>query len=144
MIDVTPLPHLNALLNSVATVLIFYAFYQIKMGEREKHKKAMLAATGVSAVFLVSYLTYHAVAPIFVFRGEGFIKIFYYATLISHVILAALVPFLVLYVIWRALRGEFDKHKPVAKWAAPIWIYVSITGVVVYLLLYHFHPNMPA
>lgn len=142
--DVTPLPHLNAVLNSIATVLILYAFYQIKLGEREKHKKAMLAATVVSAVFLISYLTYHAVAPIFVFRGEGFVKAFYYFILISHVILAAVVPFLVVYVIWRALRGEFEKHKPVAKWAAPIWIYVSFTGVIVYLMLYHFHPNLPA
>jgi len=142
--DVTPLPHLNAVLNSIATVLILYAFYQIKLGERDKHKKAMLAATAVSAVFLISYLTYHAVAPIFVFRGEGVVKAFYYFILISHVILAAVVPFLVVYVIWRALRGEFERHKPVAKWAAPIWIYVSFTGVIVYLMLYHFHPNMPA
>jgi len=142
--DVTPLPHLNAVLNSIATVLILYAFYKIKLGEREKHKKAMLAATVVSAVFLISYLTYHAVAPIFVFQGEGFVKVFYYFILISHVILAAVVPFLVVYVIWRALKGEFEKHKPVAKWAAPIWIYVSFTGVIVYLMLYHFHPNLPA
>lgn len=144
MIDVSPLPHLNAFLNSVATVLILYAYFQIKIGEREKHKKAMLGATAVSSIFLVSYLTYHAVAPIFVFRGEGFMKVFYYFILITHVVLAAIVPFIVIYVIWQAWRGEFDKHRPVAKWAAPIWIYVSFTGVIVYLLLYHFHPNMPA
>ncbi len=142
MIDVSPLPHLNAGLNATAATLLAFGFYQIKQGNRQLHKIIMMTAAAVSAVFLVSYLTYHYNAPIFLFNGVGPIKIFYYFVLITHVILASINAPMILWALWRALRGEFDKHKKIARWTAPVWFYVSVSGIVVYLMLYQFNPSI--
>jgi len=140
MLDVMTLPHLNAGLNGMAAILLAFGFYQIKSGNKERHKAVMLSAVVVSAVFLASYLTYHYHSPIYLFNGVGPIKTFYYALLISHVVLAALNVPMIIWALWRALSGNFDKHKRIARWTAPIWFYVSISGIGVYLMLYQFNP----
>ncbi|NKB44270.1 MAG: DUF420 domain-containing protein [Alphaproteobacteria bacterium] len=134
------LPHINAVLNSISTVLLLIGFVLIKAGRKEAHRKVMTSAIGVSAVFLVSYLTYHFTAPIFVFPGTGWAVPAYYTLLISHVILATVVAPMVVVTAWRAFHGEFDRHKAIARWTWPVWMFVSISGVAVYAILYHVYP----
>jgi uncharacterized membrane protein YozB (DUF420 family) len=140
------LPAINATLNGIALVLLLYGYYLIKTqrSDWKKHKRVMLAAFGVSALFLVSYLTYHYLrggvsTP---FGGEGAIRVFYYALLISHVILAAVVPVLAIISINRGLKLRFDKHRRISRWTFPIWVYVSVTGVLVYFMLYQWFPSV--
>lgn len=132
-------PFFNACLNATSAVLIFMAYAAIKQQKREQHKKLMLTAMGVSAVFLVSYLIRFALAgkptP---FPGDGAWKVIYLVILFSHMILAAAVPVLTIQSIRLALKGDLVTHKKWVKYAYPIWLYVSVTGVVVYLMLYHF------
>jgi uncharacterized membrane protein YozB (DUF420 family) len=141
MDSATLLPHVNAALNAVSTVLIVLGFILIRRGAREAHRKVMLLAIGVSAVFLVSYLFYHFTAPIFVFPGTGPIRALYYVILITHVILAAVVTPMIILTALRALRGTFDRHKALARWTLPIWLYVTVTGVIIYWMLYHAYPG---
>ena len=136
----TVLPHVNAVLNTLSTVLLVTAFVLIRGGNREAHRKVMLAAIIVSGVFLASYLTYHFTAPIFVFRGTGWTVPLYYALLVSHVILATVVTPMVAVTAWRSLHGQFDRHRAIARWTLPIWLYVTVTGVVIYAVLYHVYP----
>ena len=140
MTAATILPHVNAVLNTLATILILIAFVFIRTGNREMHRKFMIAAILVSAVFLVSYLVYHFSAPIFVFPGTGWTVPAYYTLLISHVILATVVTPMVIITAWRALHGMFDRHKAIARWTLPIWLYVTVTGVAIYAILYHVYP----
>ncbi|MCF8480572.1 MAG: DUF420 domain-containing protein [Rhodospirillum sp.] len=141
MDSATLLPHVNAVLNAISTVLILLGFVLIRLGNREAHRKVMLSAITVSAVFLVSYLVYHFTAPIFVFPGVGPIRVIYYVILITHVILAAVVTPMIVLTVLRALRGTFDRHKALARWTLPIWLYVTVTGVVIYWMLYHAYPG---
>lgn len=134
------LPHVNAALNSLSTILLLIGFFLIKTGRKEAHRKAMTAAIIVSAIFLVSYLTYHFTAPIFVFPGTGWAVPAYYTLLISHVVLATVVSPLVVLTAWRAFHGQFDRHKAIARWTWPIWMFVTISGVMVYVILYHVYP----
>ncbi len=136
----TVLPHVNAVLNALSTILLLIGFAFIRSGDRETHRKFMLAAIIVSAVFLTSYLTYHFTAPIFVFRGTGWTVPAYYTLLVTHVVLAVLVTPMVFVTAWRALHGNFDRHKAIARWTFPIWLYVTVTGVVIYVILYHVYP----
>lgn len=131
------LADVDASLNALATVLIVAGLVAVKKGRIELHKKLMLAATGVSAVFLVCYLVYHATCEPVTFRGEGAVKTFYYALLISHVVLAAVQVPLILRTVWLGLKDRREQHRKWAKVTAPIWLYVSVTGVVVYGMLYH-------
>lgn len=131
------LPHVNAALNSITTVLLIVGFMFIRTGWREMHRKVMIAALAVSAAFLVSYLVYHFTAPIFVFPGEGWVRPIYYAMLISHVALATVATPLIAVTAWRGLTGRFERHRLLARWTWPIWLYVSVTGVLIYVLLYH-------
>lgn len=131
------LPHVNAALNSVTIVLLGAGFAFIHRGHRALHRAAMIAALAVSAAFLMSYLVYHFTAPVFVFPGTGAIVPVYYALLISHVVLAAVVAPMIAVTAWRASRGRFDRHKGLARWTWPLWMYVSVTGVLIYWLLYH-------
>lgn len=131
------LPHVNAFLNSVTIVFLVAAFWLIRQKRIEAHRKAMLGALAVSALFLASYLTYHFTAPIFVFQGEGLVRPFYYALLISHVILAALATPLILVTAWRGLKRTDTRHRALARWTWPLWMYVSVSGVAVYAILYH-------
>lgn len=112
----------------------------IKSGNKDGHRKVMLAALVVSALFLVSYLTYHFTAPIFVFPGTGWAVPAYYTLLISHVVLATAVTPMVVITVWRALHGQFDRHKMIARWTWPVWMFVTISGVAVYAILYHVYP----
>lgn len=134
------LPHLNAVLNCTAAMLLVAGRWRIARGDVEAHRRAMIAALGVSALFLVSYLAYHATSPIYLFRGQGGIRTFYYALLISHVLLAAVSLPLILTTAWLGLRRRIPTHPRVARWCFPIWMYVSLSGVWVYLMLYQFNP----
>lgn len=137
------LPHVNAVLNTISTILLLIGFAMIRSGRRAAHKKVMLSAIAVSAVFLVFYLIYHFTAPIFVFPGTGWTVPLYYTMLISHVILATIVTPMVMVTAWRALHGQFDRHKAIARWTFPIWLYVTVTGVLIYVILYHVYPASP-
>jgi uncharacterized membrane protein YozB (DUF420 family) len=141
--DVMILPAVNATLNAIAAVLLLYGFYLIRQRRWREHKKVMIAAFSVSVVFLISYVTYHYLrrglsTP---FGGEGIIRPIYFTILISHVVLAAVVPVLALLSISRGLASKFDKHRKIARWTFPIWLYVSVTGVLVYFMLYQWFPH---
>lgn len=130
------LPTLNASLNSVATVLLFSGYIAIKKGKRDLHRNIMVAALVVSAFFLTSYLIYHYHVPSKKFPDLGWIKTVYLIILIPHIILAAAMVPMILKTFWHAFRGEWEKHKKIAKITFPIWMYVSVTGVIVYFMLY--------
>jgi len=131
------LPTLNAILNTTSAVLLAVGRRHIKQGRRESHKKTMIATFAVSIVFLVSYLTYHAYHGTTSFPREGWIRSVYFTILTSHTILAAVVVPLAVLTLSRGLEERIDKHKKIARWTYPIWLYVSVTGVIVYLMLYH-------
>ena len=141
---VSVLPHINASLNALATVLLIAGYVLIKRRQEAAHKWLMLACFAVSIVFLVSYLTYHFNIPggskHFPRDQPNNIRYFYYSLLLSHVVLAAAVPFLAIATIWLGLADRRKAHRKLAWWTFPIWLYVSITGVVVYLMLYQFYP----
>lgn len=134
------LPHLNAALNGVATILLILGRLAIGSGQRERHRRIMLAALTVSALFLISYLFYHFTAPIFVFRGQGWVRPLYYGLLIGHVILAVINVPMILMAVRYALTGQFDRHRRLAVWTWGVWLTVSVSGVIVYALLYHLYP----
>lgn len=130
------LPEVNAVLNGTAATLLVVARQAIRAGNEALHRTLMLTATTVSALFLISYLTYHAQHGSTAFTGQGAIRALYFTILITHTILAALVPPLVVATLTLALRGHRARHKQLAKITWPIWMYVSVTGVVIYLMLY--------
>ena len=132
---VSQLPHINASLNAAASVLLVIGRIQIARRRIAAHRLAMLGAIGISVLFLISYIWYHVSAPIFVFRGQGLVRPIYYALLISHVVLAVVAAPLVLATLWRGLRREDARHRRWARWTWPLWMYVSVSGVVVYLML---------
>lgn len=134
--DVRDLPTLNACLNATATVLLLVGYRLIRAGRREAHRKAMLGALAASTLFLASYLVYHYQVGSVKFQGQGTIRTVYFAVLISHTILAVAVPPLAGVTLYRAWKGRFDRHRAVARITLPIWLYVSVTGVVVYWMLY--------
>jgi uncharacterized membrane protein YozB (DUF420 family) len=134
--DLASLPALNAVLNFTASVLLATGFVLIRRGRRDAHHRVMIAALVVSTLFLVSYLVYHARVGSVRFQGQGSVRTVYFSILISHTILAAAVPPLALITLWRAVRGRFDRHRAIARWTLPIWFYVSVTGVVIYWMLY--------
>lgn len=135
------LPTVNAALNSVSAVLLVLGFRAIRRGDRGRHRALMLAAFGTSVLFLASYLTRVALTGTHRFPGEGVLRATYLAVLASHTVLAALVAPLVLVALWLALRERFPSHRRVARVTLPIWLYVSVTGVVVYVMLYHLAPR---
>lgn len=135
--DVRDLPTLNALLNTTSAVLLVAGYRLIRQGRRDAHKKAMTAALAVSALFLASYLVYHAQVGSVKFQKTGWIRPVYFSILISHTILAACVAPMALVTVWRAWKGRFEKHRRLARITLPLWLYVSVTGVIVYLMLYH-------
>lgn len=138
------LPHLNAALNSTSTVLIVLGFFYIRRKKIAAHRACMIGATVVSAIFLVSYLVYHYSVGHTRFPETGIVKTVYLTILFSHITLAIAVPVLVAVTIYRALRRDFERHRKIARWTLPIWLYVSVTGVVVYFMLYHLYPSRPA
>lgn len=125
------LPHLNASLNAGAGVMLLLARRRILAGRIDAHRRAMLGALALSAVFLVSYLAYHYAMPINVFRGQGWVRPLYYALLVSHVLLAALALPLILVTAWLGLHRRDQRHRAIARWTWPLWMYVSVSGVLV-------------
>lgn len=138
------LPTLNAALNTVATLLVVAGWVFIRRGQWRAHRAAMVAAFGVSALFLASYLTYHAVVGHVPFTGQGPVRPVYFAILLTHILLAVAVPFLAVAMFVLAVRGRWESHRRLGRITMPIWLYVSVTGVVIYLMLYHFYPSRPA
>ena len=142
------LPHVNAVLNATSTVLLLAGFVLIRSGRRDLHRKVMITALVVSSVFLICYLIYHFTAPVFVFPGTGWVVPVYYTMLVSHVILAAVATPLIALTAWRAIKAwrsggaeapapVYQRHRAIARWTFPIWLYVTVTGVLIYVTLYH-------
>jgi uncharacterized membrane protein YozB (DUF420 family) len=134
--QVADLPHLNALLNGMAAVLLVLGYRHIRAGRIDAHRRAMLAAFACSVLFLTSYLVYHAQVGSVRFAGTGPLRALYLTILATHTVLAATVPFLSIATLSLALRRRFPRHRALARWTLPVWLYVSVTGVVVYLMLY--------
>lgn len=139
MPDYAVFPALNAGLNATSAVLITTGIGLIRAGRRAAHRGVMIAAVVSSSLFLVSYLYYHAHVGSVRFTGQGWIRPVYFGILLTHTILAATVVPLVIVTLARGLRERFDRHKKIARWTYPIWLYVSVTGVVIYVLLYHLY-----
>lgn len=141
--SVQDIPALNAALNALATMLMTAGFIFIKRGRRDAHRAAMLSAGAVSAVFLIGYVAHKILVrgvhtP---FGGEGAIRAVYYVMLLSHIVLAIAIAWLVPRTFWLALRGDYERHKRWARFTYPIWYYVSVTGVLVYFFLYVWWPK---
>ena len=136
MISINSLPTLNAILNFTSFILLLSGYYFIRRKKITAHKSCMISALIVSSVFLISYLIYHYNVGSVSFIHEGWIRPVYFTILISHTILAATVPVLAPITLYRAWKGNFTKHVKIARWTLPIWIYVSITGVIIYWMLY--------
>jgi uncharacterized membrane protein YozB (DUF420 family) len=133
------LPHVTAGLNAVACVLLLVGFTMIKSQHKLAHRFVMTAAVATSVLFLVAYVLHHFTAPVFVFPGQGIIRPIYFTMLVSHVGLAVLVTPMVALTFVRARRGDFTLHRGLARWTFPVWLYVSVTGIIIYLLLYHIY-----
>ena len=136
MIDYTVLPTVNATLNAVSGVFLLVGYILIRRRQINAHRNAMLGAFASSTLFLISYLVYHAHAGSRPFTGQGTIRYVYFAILISHVTLAAVILPMAITTLSRGLRGRYSDHKRIAKWTFPTWMYVSVTGVIVYVMLY--------
>jgi uncharacterized membrane protein YozB (DUF420 family) len=130
-------PALNATLNATSAILLVSAHTMIQRGKVSSHRRLMLAAVVTSSLFLISYLYYHAHVGSVRFRGQGWSRSLYFAILISHTVLAVAILPLVIVTLSRALGQRFDRHRAIARWTYPLWLYVSVTGVVVYFMLYH-------
>jgi uncharacterized membrane protein YozB (DUF420 family) len=137
------LPTFNAMLNATSGILIVIGFILIRRRRIAAHRACMIAAVTCSSLFLISYLVYHVGfgAGVTRFAGTGLVRTTYHTILISHTILAVTVVPFVIVTLKRALAGNFSRHRRVARWTFPIWLYVSVTGVIVYLMLYHFYPS---
>lgn len=142
MLSLTDLPAVNAVLNATSAVLLASGYRFIRQRRISAHKRCMLAACGTSALFLLSYLTYHYHVGSMPFRGHGWVRPLYFTILISHTILAVVIVPLVLSTLFRAWKADFARHVRIARWTLPIWFYVSLTGVIIYVMLYQlFLPN---
>jgi uncharacterized membrane protein YozB (DUF420 family) len=142
-VSIENLPAVNATLNASSAVLLLLAYRAIRRREIERHRALMLAAAVVSLLFLVSYLTYHAQVGSVRFLGQGPARTVYFTILISHTILAAVIVPLVLRSLWLGLKRQDFRHRRIARWTFPLWLYVSVTGVVIYAMLYHLYPHGP-
>ena len=136
---VTDLPTLNACLNSVSAVMLVLGFVMIKRGQRNKHKMLMLTALLTSTMFLASYLVYHFKVGSVSYPRDDWTKIVYLAILVPHIVLATLMCPLVIILLRYVWKGEFERHKRLAHWVWPIWLFVSASGVMIYFMLYHLH-----
>jgi uncharacterized membrane protein YozB (DUF420 family) len=137
--SISSLPLVNATLNGIATVLLVTGYVCIRRRRISAHRLSMIAAFATSVLFLISYVIYHAHAGSRPFPGRGLIRAVYFTILISHVVLAAVVPALAAVTLWRGLAGRFERHVALARWTLPIWLYVSVTGIIVYVMLYQMY-----
>ncbi|MEN3336262.1 MAG: putative rane protein [Blastocatellia bacterium] len=135
------LPTLNAMLNATSGILLTTGYVFIRRRQVQAHRACMIAALISSSLFLISYLYYHYHAGATRFAGAGAARVIYFLILTTHTILAAVIVPFVIVTVTRALRGQFDRHRRIARWTLPMWLYVSITGVIVYLMLYHWYPS---
>ncbi len=135
------LPHLNAVLNSTSALLLLAGFSFIRRGRIQAHRNCQVTAVVTSTLFLVSYLTYHYYHGATRFAGQGLVRPLYFTILITHTILAVVIVPLILVTLSRATRGDFMRHRRIARWTLPLWLYVSVTGVIVYLMLYQIYPS---
>ena len=140
MIEIADLTHVNAALNAATMVFLGVGLWFILRGERQRHRASMLAAFVVSGAFLVSYLIYHLTAGLAKFGGEGAIRPIYFTILIVHVVAAVVITPLVPMTLFRALAGRLDRHRKIARWTWPLWMYVALSGVVVYIMSTHLFP----
>jgi putative membrane protein len=140
-------PHLNAALNGLSAICLLIGFFFIMRRDIARHRASMITASCLSGLFLVSYVTYHSLRTYYFglgptrFTGEGLARPIYFTILTSHTILATLVAPFVIWTLWRGLKGKYEKHRRLARLVFPVWIYVSVTGVVVYLMLYQIYPG---
>jgi uncharacterized membrane protein YozB (DUF420 family) len=135
------LPTLNAILNATSAVFLITGYLLIRRRKITAHRAAMIGAVTCSVLFLISYVIYHSYAGSTSFKGTGWARPFYFAVLISHTVLATtIVPFVII-TLRRAFRGQYARHLKIARWTYPMWLYVSVTGVIVYLMLYHIYPS---
>ena len=142
MLELTQFPHLLAGLNVAATLLLTFGYLNIRQGEKEVHKRFMLGAVAVSLIFLVVYLYYHAHSGLAKFGGQGAIRPAYFTLLASHVILAGVAALAVPWTLFLALSGRFERHRRWARITLPLWLYVAVTGVVVYAMAVHLYPHV--
>ena len=140
-LDVSPLPRVHAVINGATAILLILGFHFIRRGEIGRHRIVMVAAFGLSCIFLLSYLVYHSQAPEVRFGGAGAVRALYFGVLVTHIVLASIVLPLALYTVARALREEFPRHRRVARWTLPVWLYVAVTGVIVYLMMAPYYPS---
>jgi uncharacterized membrane protein YozB (DUF420 family) len=136
---IAQLPALNATLNGISAVLLTTGYVFIRRGHVVQHKRCMLAALASSTLFLTSYVIYHLHTGSRPFAGLGAIRVIYFAILLTHVVLAAVIVPLAIVTATRGLRSQFDRHARIARWTLPLWLYVSVTGVVIYLMLYQLY-----
>jgi putative membrane protein len=139
LLEIADLPALNATLNGISAIFLTAGYVLIRRGHWRLHKRCMLAALTSSALFLTSYVIYHANTGSRPFAGQGVVRGVYFAILLTHVVLAAVILPLALTTTARGLRSQFDRHVRIARWTLPIWLYVSVTGVVIYLMLYQWY-----
>lgn len=140
MLALADLPALNAVLNATSAILLSAGYRFIRRRQITAHKRCMLAACATSALFLMSYLTYHYYVGSMPFRGQGWVRPLYFTILISHIALAATIVPLAIMTLFRAWKADFRRHARLARWTWPIWMYVSVTGVIIYVMLYQLFP----
>jgi len=138
--QISDFPHIIAGLNALSVVFLSIAYYYIKSGNKDKHRIAMICALVVSSVFLVFYVIYKANSGFAKFGGEGVIRPVYFTLLITHVIGAVIITVMVPITVWRAFKGNFEKHKKIARFTWPLWMWVGLSGVVVYVMTVHLYP----
>jgi putative membrane protein len=139
MLEVSDLPALNATLNGVSFAFLLAGYVLIKQRRWQQHKRCMLAALASSSLFLISYVIYHANAGSRAFTGTGPVRYVYFAILVTHIVLAALILPMALVTTTRGLREQYVRHARIARWTLPMWLYVSVTGVIIYLMLYQLY-----
>ena len=141
--NVTDLPAVNATLNATSAVLLLFAYAAIRRHDVQRHRTLMLATAATSAVFLVCYLVYHAHVGSVKFTGTGPVRTLYFSILLTHTVLAAVIVPMVLRTLYLGLKRRDERHRRLARWTFPLWLYVSVTGVVIYAMLYHLYPPGP-
>lgn len=141
MLEIHELPHVNAALNGATILFLAAGLYFILQGRPDRHRACMIGALAVSGAFLVSYLIYHFNSGLAQFGGTGVIRPIYFAILIAHILIAVVITPLVPITVFRALSGRFERHKRIARWTWPLWMYVALSGVIVYVMAVHLYPN---
>lgn len=137
---ISDLPTLNAILNSISAILLTLGYAFIRQNKRDAHRACMISAFVTSTLFLVSYLFYHYHHGSTPFQGQGIVRYVYFTILLTHTVLAAAIVPMIFLTFFRAFKQRFDLHRRIARWTLPFWLYVSVTGVLVYLMLYHLYP----